>query len=122
MLFSIEQSILAEETLANLWSFAKSANVSLYTVLDQQSVEKVQRKATKLVRGIKDLSYVNRLCNLNLPSLACTRGDLIYTYMYKLAHNLLDMNPASLPFRHHASSITRGDDFKIFKSHATCLT
>ena len=27
MLFSIEQSILAEETLANLWSFAKSANV-----------------------------------------------------------------------------------------------
>ena len=28
MLFSIEQSILAEETLANLWSFAKSANVS----------------------------------------------------------------------------------------------
>ena len=28
MLFSIEQSILAEETLANLWSLAKSANVS----------------------------------------------------------------------------------------------
>ena len=28
MLFSIEQSILAEETLANLRSFAKSANVS----------------------------------------------------------------------------------------------
>ena len=28
MLFSIEQSILAEGTLANLWSFAKSTNVS----------------------------------------------------------------------------------------------
>ena len=28
MLFSIKQSILAEETLANVWSFAKSANVS----------------------------------------------------------------------------------------------
>ena len=28
MLFSIEQSILAKETLANFWSFAKSANVS----------------------------------------------------------------------------------------------
>ena len=26
--FSIEQSILAEETLTNLWSFTKSANVS----------------------------------------------------------------------------------------------
>ena len=28
MLFSMEQSILAEETLANLWLFTKSANVS----------------------------------------------------------------------------------------------
>ena len=28
MLFSIKQSILDEETLANLWSFAKSTNVS----------------------------------------------------------------------------------------------
>ena len=27
ILFCIEQSILTEETLANLWSFAKSANV-----------------------------------------------------------------------------------------------
>ncbi len=27
MLFSIEQSILPEETLVNLWSFTKSANV-----------------------------------------------------------------------------------------------
>ena len=36
MLFSIEQSILAEETLANLWSFAKSASskVFLHTVCD----------------------------------------------------------------------------------------
>ena len=56
-------------------------------VLDQQSVEK---KATKL---IKDLSYVDRLRILNLPSLKyrCVRGDLIYTY--KLVYNLLDMDP-----------------------------
>ena len=48
-------------------------------VLDQQSVEKIQRRATKLVREIKDLSYVDRLRNLNLPSLRYrrTRGDLI---------------------------------------------
>ena len=32
MLFSIEQSILAEETLANLWSSAKFAKVSLHMV------------------------------------------------------------------------------------------
>ena len=34
-------------------------------VLDQQSVEKIQRRATKLVREIKDLSYVDRLHILN---------------------------------------------------------
>ena len=42
MLFSIEQSILTEETLANLWSFAKFANVPpkfpsiQYKVIDQK--------------------------------------------------------------------------------------
>ena len=30
-------------------------------VLDQRSVEKIQMRATKLVREIKDLSYVDRL-------------------------------------------------------------
>ena len=57
-------------------------------VLDQQSVEKIQRRATKLVREIKDLSYVDRLHILNLPSLKYRRvgGDLIYTYT--LVHNL----------------------------------
>ena len=38
-------------------------------VLDQQSVEKIQRRATKLVREIKDLLYVDRLHILNLPFL-----------------------------------------------------
>ena len=80
-------------------------------VLDQQSVEKIQRRATKLVREIKDLSYVDRLHNLNLPSLRYRhiRGDLIYTY--KLARNLLDINPTSLFTFRSSSSITRGHCF-----------
>ena len=74
-------------------------------ILDQQSVEKIQRKATKLVWEFKDLMYVDRLHILNLPSLKYqhVRGDL--TYVYKLVHNLLDMNPASL-FTFQPSSIT----------------
>ena len=48
----------------------------------QQSVEKIQRRATKLVSEIKDLQYVDRLNHLNLPSLRYPRrrGDLIYTH------------------------------------------
>ena len=89
-------------------------------VLDQQSVEKIQRRATKLVREIRDLSYVDILHILNLPSLKYrrVRGDLIYTY--KLVHNLLDIDPASL-FTFRSLSITRGHCFKIFKPHATSL-
>jgi len=48
-------------------------------ILDQQSVEKIQRRATKLVSEIKELQYVDRLKYLNLPSLRYRRRrvDLI---------------------------------------------
>ena len=60
-------------------------------ILDQQSIEIIQRRATKLVSEIKDLQYVDRLNHLNLPPLRYRRcrGDLIYTY--RLFHNILDM-------------------------------
>ena len=56
--------------------------------------EKIQRRATKLVRGIEDLEYVDRLSQLNLPSLRYRRRreDLIY---YRLFHNMLDMERSS---------------------------
>jgi len=88
-------------------------------ILDQESVEKIQRRAAKLVRGIEDLEYVDRLSQLKLPSLKYRhrRGDLIYTYI--LFHNMLDMESSSL-FTQQIS-ITRGHDFKIYKPHAVCL-
>ena len=39
---------------------------------DSIAVERVQRRATKFVQPIKDLSYEERLRNLNLPSLLHT--------------------------------------------------
>jgi len=49
-------------------------------ILDQQSVEKIQRRATKLVSEIKESQYVDRLKHVNLPSFRYRwhRGDLIY--------------------------------------------
>ena len=48
--------------------------------MDQQKIERVQRRATKLIEDIKDLSYKERLCNLNMPSLQHRRlrGDNRY--------------------------------------------
>ena len=41
-------------------------------------LEKVQRRATRMIPDIKNLPYKNRLERLNLPTLAyrCLRGDM----------------------------------------------
>jgi hypothetical protein len=46
------------------------------------AIEAVQRRATKLINGFKDLNYKERLQKLNLPTLLYRRlrGDLIETY------------------------------------------
>ena len=49
---------------------------------DILAIEKVQRRATKMVPRLKDLTYEERLQALNLPSLSHRRrrGDMIYAY------------------------------------------
>ena len=52
-----------------------------------QEIENVQRRATKLIPGMKDLTYEERLETLNLPTLKYRRfrGDMIE--MYKLLNS-----------------------------------
>ena len=51
-----------------------------YYVLDQQLIERIQRRATKLIHGLHDQPYVDRLARLHLPSLQyrCLRGISFY--------------------------------------------
>ena len=86
---------------------------------DIKAIEKVQRRATKMVPALKDMSYDQRLHELELPSLAHRRmrGDMIYTY--KLLTGQLNMSKDE--FFKLSKTSTRGHHMKIFKEHATKL-
>ena len=76
-------------------------------------IENVQRRATRLLNDINDMSYDERLKYLNLPSLKYRRlrGDLIQ--MYKLVHKIYDFESVNI-FTFSNIAFTRGDKYKIF--------
>ena len=82
-------------------------------------LERVQRRATKLVPSLKDKSYEERLQALKLPSLAYRRmrGDVIETYKY--THRKYNVD--SLPFDlvDEESHPTRNNGYKISKQRCT---
>ena len=88
---------------------------------EARKVEDVQRRATKLVPGIRDLPYEERLKKLNLPSMLYRhrRGDMIevwkclsgkyeVTPRLKLDSERSDATPGQAPR-------TRGNSLKLFK-------
>ena len=77
-------------------------------VLDQRKIERVQRRATRLLLPIRDKPYGERLSILQLPSLAYRRfrGDMIL--LYKILNNYFSSDFSAL-------YTTRGHQFKLFK-------
>ena len=68
---------------------------SPYKLSEQRKLESVQRRATKMIPGFRNLSYRERLIKLKLPSLSHRRrrGDMIDAYkyltgIYDTQHNL----------------------------------
>ena len=84
---------------------------------DQQKLEKVQRRATKCLTGLKDCCYSDRLASLKLPSLSYRRhrADLIQTF--KIVKGLEDINPDTF-FKFSSHGKTRGHRYKITKQRA----
>jgi len=88
-----------------------------YNRADQQLVERVQRRATKLVPDLRSVTYQDRLRALDMPSLyhRRRRGDMIT--VYQLFHTGIDMDPAVF-FQLAPASTTRGHPWKLLKPHA----
>lgn len=61
-----------------------------------EKIEEVQRRATRQIQGMKNLTYPERLKKLKLPTLAYrrVRGDMIETY--KIINGLYDPDASSL--------------------------
>ena len=82
--------------------------------VDMDMIEKVQRRAIKIVDGCQHLPYPMRLQTLNLCSMTYwrKRGDMINTY--KLIYN----NPIHGLFFIDSSQWTRGHSKKLIKVNA----
>ena len=80
-----------------------------------RELENVQRRATKLIPSLQNLTYSERLQNLNLPSLSyrCNRMDLIMTYKILNDNVLVDKDY----FFTMNTSHTRSNGFKIYKKY-----
>ena len=81
---------------------------------DIDTLEKVQRRATKLVPSISTLSYEFRLNQLQLHSLYCRRQRSDLIEVYKIMNNQYLTNPDNI-FTRAPGSTTRGHTLKLFK-------
>ena len=88
-----------------------------------EKLEKVQKRATKLVLTVKSLNYEERLRKLNLPTLKFRwiRGDMIE--VYKIFNRKYDEEVTSwLRSRHYESYYDlRGHQFNIYQSQIKYL-
>ena len=80
-----------------------------------RELENVQRRATKLIPSLQNLTYSERLQNLNLSSLSYRRNrmDLIMTYKILNENVLVDKDN----FFTINTSHTRSNGFKIYKKY-----
>jgi ribonuclease P/MRP protein subunit RPP40 len=84
---------------------------------DQQIVEKVQKRATKLIPNLRHLPYKERLKMLKLPSLMYRRrrGDMLETF--NIITDKVNVNKDAI-FKFNVMP-TRGHQYKVFKPIST---
>ncbi|XP_069136782.1 uncharacterized protein [Argopecten irradians] len=77
-------------------------------------IENVQRRATKRIKNIKDLSYEDRLRTLGLPTLEYRRKRCDLIQLYKII-NKHDKIVSDTMFSSRPYQSTRGNTHKLFK-------
>ena len=87
---------------------------SPYKLKHIDALEAVQRRATKILPSLRNLSYAERLRKLSLPTLTYRRirGDMIE--LYKIVHGIYSAD-ACPKLEFNTLSKTRGHSYKLFK-------
>ena len=84
---------------------------------DAVEIEKVQRRATKLVPGIANLTYSERLRHLKLDSLSFRRRRMDIIQVFRIIKQIDKIDPDKF-FEMNTLSRTRGHSLKIVKPRA----
>ena len=89
--------------------------------VDQKRLERVQRRATRMVEAVRHLEYPERLHKLGMPTLYYRRrrGDMIT--VYQLLHGGMAVDPETF-LKRNCSEQTRGHPWKLRKPRASSLT
>ena len=88
-----------------------------YLVKDIETLEKVQRRFTRFLPCLRDLSYEDRLSHLDIESLYARRLRFDLQAVYKILHGAIDVDP-SLFFNLCDDSRTRGHNYKLSMSYS----
>ena len=91
--------------------------LSQTTRKDVDMLEKIQRRATKLIPGLRDLTYEERLneCGLTTLETRRLRGDQIEVFKILNGYENIDYN---IFFEIKESKITRGHNYTLVKKQS----
>ena len=86
---------------------------------DSTEIEKVQRRATKLVKSLSNLEYDERLYRLKLDSLNFRRRRADVIQVFRIVKGIDNIKTSQF-FEFQKDERTRGHNLKIFKTHCRC--
>jgi hypothetical protein len=78
-------------------------------------IENVQRRFTKRLHGMRDLSYGERLRVLHLASLEMRRLHQDLIFCYKIVFGLVDLNFSEFFTINNTGVLTRGHSYRLYK-------
>lgn len=87
---------------------------SPFLVYNIKEIEKVQRRATKMISGLQSLTYPERLRMLHLDSLAFRRRRSDMVQVFRIVKGFDNVDPARF-FQFNRDTVTRGHNFKLIK-------